>query len=74
MQRISFGFWRGFCAKITGGFSDDGALRATRARLVSASGRLRRASAEKMPVGFRAAKIRKKSSFLSPILLLRSAP
>ena len=52
----------GFHAKITGRFSDDGAVRTTRARLVSASGRPRRASAEKMPVGFRAAKIPKKSS------------
>jgi hypothetical protein len=66
MQRISFGFWRGFHAKITGRFSDDGALRTTRAGLVSASGRPQRAGAEKMPVGFRAAKIRKKSSLSSP--------
>ena len=61
-RRISCGFWRGFHAKITGGFSDDGALRTTRAGLVSASGRLRRVSAEKTPVGFGAAKILKKSS------------
>ena len=59
-------FWilAGFHAKITGGFFDDGAVRTTRAGLVSASGRPRRASAEKMPVGFRAAKIQKKSSSL----------
>jgi hypothetical protein len=25
MRRISCGFWRGCCAKIIGGFSDDGA-------------------------------------------------
>ena len=64
-RRISCGFWRGFHAKITGGFSDDGALRTTRAGLVSASGRSRRASAEKRPVGFGAAKILKKSSRLN---------
>ena len=57
-------FWilAGLSAKITGRFSDDAALRTTRAGLVSASGRPRSGSAEKMPVGFRAAKIRKKSS------------
>jgi len=60
-----FRIWAGFHAITTGGFSDDGALRTTRARLASASGRPRRASAEKMPVGFRAAQIRKKSSSLS---------
>ena len=57
-----FGNLAGFHAKITGRFSDDGAVRTTRARLLSASGRPRRASAEKMPVGFRAAQIQKKSS------------
>ena len=59
-----FGNLAGFHAKITGRFSDDGAVRTTRARLVSASGRPRRASAEKMPVGFRAVQILKKSSSL----------
>ena len=57
-------FFRGLAgsiAKITVGFSDDGALRTTRARLVSASGRPRRDSAEKTPVGFRTAKPWKKS-------------
>ena len=59
-------FWilAGLFAKITGRFSDDAALRTTRAGLVSASGRPRSGSAEKMPVGFRAAKIQKKSSSL----------
>ncbi len=65
MWRISCGFWRGCRAKITDRFSDDGALRTTRAGLVSASGRARRASAEKMPVGFGAAKFCKKSSIPS---------
>ena len=65
MQRISFGFGRGCSAETTGRFSDDGALRTTRAGLVSASGRPRRASAEKMPVAFRAAQIQKKSSLPS---------
>jgi len=61
-------FWilAGLFAKITGGFSDDAALRTTRAGLVSASGRPRSGSAEKMPVGFRAAKIQKKSPLFSP--------
>jgi hypothetical protein len=59
-----FGNLAGFHAKTTGRFSDDGAVRTTRARLVSASGRPRRASAEKMPVGFRAVQIPKKSSSL----------
>ncbi|OQC22703.1 MAG: hypothetical protein BWX68_03049 [Verrucomicrobia bacterium ADurb.Bin063] len=69
MRRISCGFWRGRCAKITGRFFDNGALRTTRAGLVSASGRAQCASAEKMPVGFCAAKIHKKtSSQLSPHL------
>jgi hypothetical protein len=60
-------FWilAGLFAKIAGGFSDDAALRAPRAGLVSASGRPRSGSAEKMPVGFRAAKIQKKSSLFS---------
>ncbi len=62
MRRISCGFWRGSHAKISGGFSDDDAVRTTRAGLVSASGRTRRASAEKTPVGFGADKIHKKSS------------
>ncbi len=65
-RRISCGFWRGCCAKITGGLSDDGAGRTTRAGLVSASGRAPCASAEKMPVGFCAAKTLKKSSPLHP--------
>ena len=65
MQRISFGFGRGCCAEITGRFSDGGASRTTRAELVSASGRPRSVHAEKMPVGFRAAQIRKKSSLAS---------
>ncbi len=69
MRRISCGFWRGCCAKITGRFSDDGALRTTRVGLVSTSGRAQCASAEKMSVGFCAAKIHKKtSSQLSPHL------
>jgi len=33
MRRISCGFWRGRCAKITGRFFDNGALRTTRAGL-----------------------------------------
>jgi hypothetical protein len=53
----------GCFAKITREFSDDGALRTTRAGLVSASGRPQHASAEKARVGFRAVKTGKKSSF-----------
>ncbi len=67
MQRISFAFGRGCCAEITGRYSDGGASRTTRAGLVSASGRPRSAHAEKMPVGFRAAQIQKKSSLASPL-------
>ena len=48
-------------AKTGRGFSDDGASRTTRAGLQSASGRPRRASAEKTRPGFRAAKPLKKS-------------
>ena len=65
MQRISFGFGRGCCAEITGRFSDGGASRTTRAGLVSARDRPRSVHAEKMPVGFRAAQIQKKSSLPS---------
>jgi hypothetical protein len=65
-QRISFGFGRGCFAEITGRFSDGGASQTTRAGLVSASGRPRSVHAEKMPVGFRAAQIQKKSSSPCP--------
>lgn len=69
-------FWilAGLFAKITGRFSDDAALRPTRAGLVSASGRPRSGSAEKMPVGFRAAKIQKKSSLFSPLTFANPTP
>jgi hypothetical protein len=65
MQRISFGFGRGCCAEITDRLSDGGASRTTRAGLVSARDRPRSVHAEKMPVGFRAAQIQKKSSLPS---------
>ena len=64
-QRISFGFGRGCFAEITGRFSDGDASRTTRAGLVSARDRPRSVHAEKMPVGFRAAQIQKKSSLPS---------
>jgi 3-deoxy-7-phosphoheptulonate synthase len=66
MPRISFGFGRGCFAEITGRFSDGDAPRTTRAGLVSASGRPRSVHAEKMPVGFRAVQIQKKSSLANP--------
>ncbi|MFY9181870.1 MAG: hypothetical protein WAO89_06100, partial [Kiritimatiellia bacterium] len=45
---------------------DDGALKPTLAGLMSASGRQRRASAEKTAVGFCAGKIQTKASLGSP--------
>lgn len=66
LQRISFGFWRGCFAEITGRFFDGDASRTTRVGLVSTSGRPRSVHAEKMPVGFRAAQIQKKSSLPNP--------
>ena len=65
-QRISLGFGRGCFAEITGRFSGGDASRTTRAGLVSASGRPRSIHAEKMPVGFRAAQILRKSSLANP--------
>ena len=73
-QRISFEFGRGVFAEIRREFSDDGALRTTRAGLVSARGRPRRASTEKARLGFRAVQIQKKSSLPNPLLTPRSHP
>ena len=57
-----FRVWTGFPAEITGEFFEDAALRAIRARLMSASGRPRGGRTKKAPVGFRAGQTRKKPS------------
>ena len=57
----------GFIAKTTGGFSDDAALRTTRAGLVSASGRPRSGSAEKTPVVFAPLKSGRNPLFIPPL-------
>ena len=57
-----FRIWAGPNAETTGRFSDGDASRTTRAGLPSARGRPRNVHAEKMPVGFRAAQMQKKSS------------
>jgi hypothetical protein len=67
----SIQIWTGLIAKISCEFSDDAALRATRAGLVSASGRPRSGSAEKARLVFAPAKFEWNSrlffSNLSPV-------